>query len=93
MAYDDLDYDMYIEQINKKRYKMKVVEESYEIMNEMLADETLTTIDQIYNLKSFIKIVEHEMLRIILSSDEFKECNDLLKAFENKIKELEEVEK
>ena len=91
MYIQDLDYDMYIEQLSiKKRYQMKVIEESYEVFNEMLADEVLTNEDKIQNLYGFISVVERYMPTMILQIDELKECNDLLKTLENKIKELEE---
>lgn len=69
---------------------MKVIEESYEVFNEMLADEVLTNEDKIQNLYGFISVVERYMPTMILQIDELKECNDLLKTLENKIKELEE---
>lgn len=90
MYIQDLDYDMYIEQLNiKKRYKMKVVEQSYEIFNLMLADESLTIDDKINHLNAFITTVNDAMFKMILSSDELKECCDLLTTFDNKRKELE----
>ena len=69
---------------------MKVIEESYEVFNEMLADEVLTNEDKIQNLYGFISTVKRYMPKMILQIDELKECNDLLKTLENKIKELEE---
>ena len=90
MDIEDLDYDMYIDKLDTKRYKMKIVEQSYEIMNGMLADEELTNQDKITALNSFIYDVKNGITDIILSPDDLIECCDLLKTFANKIKELKE---
>lgn len=93
MYIEDIDYDMYIKKLDTKRYKMnltKVVKESYETMDEMLADEILTNEDKIRTLNQFIATVETAISRMILRSNELIKCNDLLTTLREKILELKE---
>jgi hypothetical protein len=70
---------------------MKLVDQSYDILNRMLNDETFTNYNKIDNLKSFIFIVNDCMPNMTLSSDDLKACNDYLETLNNKLKELQGV--
>jgi hypothetical protein len=70
---------------------MELVDQSYDILNRMLNDKTLTDKDKIFALKSFINDVENYLLFITLSSDDLKACNELLKVYEDKLKELQGI--